>query len=251
MMLLALLLPGRRGTSSVEPPAMRFQKPLRLVEALLRRMLVVAGMGAHGEAVAGAVVEPELTDFAELAHPGLHPTHIRDRSLLVFRAVHDQHGGVHSLGEVVRLRAGLGVRRPEGESVKDDDHADLLMRPRGHERVHPTAAEAEHRQGITFGDTYHHLAARARQRIDLSRPIGLIARRSTATHSAVTWPSGPSALSTLGLTSPIISSIERSAALCGVLPTLNEKHTCTGLVARISATSLSATVSTLPISRLL
>src|SRR5436190_21733121 len=60
---------------------------------------------------------------------------------------------------------------------------------------------------------------------------------------------GPSAFSTIGLTSPIISSIERIAAVCGVLPTLNEKHTCTGLVASISATSLSATVSTSPISR--
>src|SRR5688572_27113513 len=58
-----------------------------------------------------------------------------------------------------------------------------------------------------------------------------------------------SALSILGLTSPIMSSIERIAVLCGVFPTLNEKHTCTGLVARISATSLSTTVSTSPISR--
>src|SRR5437867_11042735 len=121
MMLLALLLAGRRGASSVEPPEVRFQKPLRLVEALLRRMLVVAGMGAHGEAVAGAVVEPELTDFAELAHPGLHPTHIRDRSLLVFRAVHDQDGGVRSLREAVRLRAGMGAPRPQGESMTADD----------------------------------------------------------------------------------------------------------------------------------
>jgi len=40
-----------------------------------------------------------------------------------------------------------------------------------------------------------------------------------ATHSAATRPSGPSAFSTLGLTSPIISSIERIAAVCGVLPT--------------------------------
>src|SRR5207244_6765563 len=71
---------------------------------------------------------------------------------------------------------------------------------------------------------------------------GLIARGSRAIHSAATRPSGPSAFSTLGLTSPIISSIERMAAVCGVLPTLNEKHTCTGLVARISATSFSATV---------
>jgi hypothetical protein len=52
------------------------------------------------------------------------------------------------------------------------------------------------------------------------------------------------------LTSPIISSIERIAAACGVSPTLNEKHTCSGLVAWISATSFSATVSTSPINRL-
>ena len=36
------------------------------------------------------------------------------------------------------------------------------------------------------------------------------------------------ARSTWGLTSPIISSIERIAAWCGVLPTLNEKQMCTG-----------------------
>jgi hypothetical protein len=37
---------------------------------------------------------------------------------------------------------------------------------------------------------------------------------------------------------------ERIAALCGVAPTLNEKHMWTGWVARISPTSFSATVST-------
>src|SRR5438093_12659727 len=71
--------------------------------------------------------------------------------------------------------------------------------------------------------------------------VNEMTRRSTATHSAATRPSGPSAFSTLGLTSPIIMSIERIAALCGVLPTLNEKHTCTRLVARFSEPSCSAT----------
>jgi hypothetical protein len=37
-----------------------------------------------------------------------------------------------------------------------------------------------------------------------------------------------SAFSILGLTSPIMSAIERIAALCGVFPTLNEKHTWLG-----------------------
>src|SRR3954470_15878697 len=56
--------------------------------------------------------------------------------------------------------------------------------------------------------------------------------------------------STFGLTSPIISSIDRIAALCSVLPTLNEKQMWTGCVARISPISFSATVSTSPISKL-
>jgi hypothetical protein len=68
-------------------------------------------------------------------------------------------------------------------------------------------------------------------------------------YSAALRASGPSACSTRGLTSLIISSIERIAALCGVAPTLNEKHTWTGWVARISPTSFSTTVSTSPISR--
>jgi hypothetical protein len=58
-----------------------------------------------------------------------------------------------------------------------------------------------------------------------------------------------SAFSTLGFTSPIISSIERIAALCGVLPTLNEKQMCSGFVAPISATSFWAMLSASPIRR--
>jgi hypothetical protein len=45
----------------------------------------------------------------------------------------------------------------------------------------------------------------------------------------------------------IIDSIDRIPAW--VAPTLNEKYMCTGSVARISPTSLPATVSTSPISR--
>src|SRR5215469_9272472 len=68
-------------------------------------------------------------------------------------------------------------------------------------------------------------------------------------YSAASRAGEPSARSTCGLTSVIISSIERIAALCGVAPTLNEKHIWTGWVARISPTSFSATASTSPIKR--
>jgi hypothetical protein len=49
-------------------------------------------------------------------------------------------------------------------------------------------------------------------------------------YSAARTAGGPSVRSTRGLTSLIISSIERIAALCGVAPTLNEKHMWTGCV---------------------
>src|SRR5215471_7236877 len=68
-------------------------------------------------------------------------------------------------------------------------------------------------------------------------------------YSAASRAGELSARSTRGLTSVIISSIERIAALCGVAPTLNEKHIWTGWVARISPTNFSATVSTSPIKR--
>src|SRR5215813_9200525 len=68
-------------------------------------------------------------------------------------------------------------------------------------------------------------------------------------YSAASRAGELSARSTRGLTSVIISSIERIAALCGVAPTLNEKHIWTGWVARISPASFSATVSTSPIKR--
>src|SRR5215813_8195492 len=119
-----------------------------LVEALLRRSLGIAGVGAHGEAVAGAVVERERADLAERLHPRLHPTHVRDRSLLVLGAVEDQRGDIDALGEIVRLVAALSARRPEGEAVEDDDRADLGVRPGRHERVHPAAAEAEDGQPL-------------------------------------------------------------------------------------------------------
>src|SRR5881397_3527425 len=59
------------------------QEALGLVEALLRCILGLAGVSAHGEAVAGAVVERERADLTEGPHPRLHPTHVRHRRLLV------------------------------------------------------------------------------------------------------------------------------------------------------------------------
>src|SRR5258706_3128385 len=87
----------------------RVQKPSCLVEALRRGMLLVAGMGAYGEAMAGAGVIREGTGVAERSHPALHPTHALDRRLFVFCAVQDQGRNLHTLHEVVRLRARLSV----------------------------------------------------------------------------------------------------------------------------------------------
>src|SRR5882762_1631281 len=70
----------------------RRQKAPRLVEALRRGMLVVAGMSAHREAMSGALIELELADLAERPHPGFHPTHIRNRGPLIVRAVQNQGG---------------------------------------------------------------------------------------------------------------------------------------------------------------
>src|SRR5882762_5274003 len=124
------------------------QEALGLVEALLRRILGIAGVGAHGKAVAGAVVEHEGADLAEGPHPRLHPTHVRHGRPLVLRTVQDQHGDVHAPGEVVRLGAWLSPRRPEGEAVEDHDRADLRVRSGRHERVHPTATEAKDGQPL-------------------------------------------------------------------------------------------------------
>src|SRR5262249_50165289 len=76
-----------------------------LVEALLRRILGITGVGAHGEAVAGALVERERADLAERPHPRLHPTHVRNRRLLVFRSLPDQRGGIDAFREVAPPRA--------------------------------------------------------------------------------------------------------------------------------------------------
>ena len=84
------------------------------------------------------------------------------------------------------------------------------------------------------------------QHAESFRGNGCVARSRDYSAARRAWPS---ARSTRGLTSLIISSIERIAALGGVAPTLNEKHMWTGWVARISPTSFSATVSTSPISR--
>src|SRR6266540_4930569 len=135
-----------RVFASATPRQVRRQKAPRLIEARRRGPLVVAWMSPHREAVAGAVIEPELAGFAERPHPRFHLTHARDRGLLVFRAVQDQHGDVHARGEVVRLSTGHGIRRPEGEAMEDDDHPDLVMRAGGHERVDSPTTEAEHRQ---------------------------------------------------------------------------------------------------------
>src|SRR5918996_3163574 len=48
------------------------QETLGLIEALLRRIFGIAGVGAHGEPVARAVVERERADLAEGPHPRLH-----------------------------------------------------------------------------------------------------------------------------------------------------------------------------------
>src|SRR6266508_1495018 len=45
------------------------QEALGLVEAPLRRILGIAGVGAHGKAVAGGLVEHEGADLAEGPHP--------------------------------------------------------------------------------------------------------------------------------------------------------------------------------------
>src|SRR5580765_8847535 len=101
------------------------QEALGLVEALLRRPLGIAGVRAHGEPVAGAIVERERANLAEGPHARLHPLHVCHGRSLVLGAVQDQHGDVHALGEIVWFAAGLSTRGPEGEAVEDDDHADL------------------------------------------------------------------------------------------------------------------------------
>src|SRR5262245_9357224 len=119
------------------------QEAPRLVKALLRRGLTVAGMRAHGKAMGVALVEHELADLPQFAHPGFQLTHARDRRLFVLRAVQDQHGDVDPLGEVVGLRTGVGPGRTKGEAVKDHDGANLLVGSGRHERVYAAAAEAE------------------------------------------------------------------------------------------------------------
>src|SRR6185295_7787763 len=104
------------------------QEALGLVEALLRRILGIARVGPHGEAVAGGLVEHEGADLAEGPHPPLHPTHVRHGSPLVLCTMQHQHGDVHPRGEIVGLGAWLSPRRPEGEAVEYDDHADLRVR---------------------------------------------------------------------------------------------------------------------------
>src|SRR5215510_11230702 len=146
--LLSPALQGRTALTAVRGRQVYRQEAPGLVEALPRRVLGIAGVGAHGEAVAGAVVERERADLAERPHPRLHPTHVRNRRLLVFRSVQDQRGDIDAFGEIVRLVATLSARRPEREAVEDDDHADLGVRPGRHERVHPTAAEAEDSQPL-------------------------------------------------------------------------------------------------------
>src|SRR5262245_16024146 len=119
------------------------QEALGLVEALLRRTLGVARVGTDGEAVAGAVVVRKRAHLAEIPPSRPPPTPVRDRRLPVLPPGEDQGGDGHALGEIGGLGAALSARRPEGEAVEDDDHADLRVRSSRHERVHPAAAEAE------------------------------------------------------------------------------------------------------------
>src|SRR5262249_37851545 len=119
------------------------QEASGLVEALLRRSRSIPGVRAHGEAVAGPLLEPEPADPPEILITRLHPTHVRNGRLLVLRSGQAQHGDAHALGEIVRLGAALSTRRSEGEAVENDDPPDLGVRPSRHERVHPAAAEAE------------------------------------------------------------------------------------------------------------
>src|SRR5262245_44133109 len=101
--LLSPALQGRTALPAVRGRQVYRQEAPGLVEALPRRVLGIAGVGAHGEPVAGAVVERERADLAESPHPRLQPTHVRDGGPLVLRTVQDQHGDVHARGKVVRL----------------------------------------------------------------------------------------------------------------------------------------------------
>src|SRR5260370_34539373 len=63
------------------------QEALGLVEALLRRILGIAGVGAHGKAVAGRALEHEGAGPAAGPHPRPPPTHVRHRRSLGPRTV--------------------------------------------------------------------------------------------------------------------------------------------------------------------
>src|SRR5262249_45445532 len=78
------------------------QEASGLVEALLRRSRSIPGVRAHGEAVAGPLVEPERADLTEILHTRLHPTHVRNGRLLVLPSVQDQHGDAHAPREILR-----------------------------------------------------------------------------------------------------------------------------------------------------
>src|SRR6266404_9429487 len=66
------------------------KKALGFIEALLRCILGITGVSAHGKAVAGAVVERERADLTEGPHPRLHPAHVRNGRALVLRTVQQQ-----------------------------------------------------------------------------------------------------------------------------------------------------------------
>src|SRR5260370_41932186 len=62
------------------------QEALGLVEALLRRILGIAGVGAHGKAVAGALVGDDGAHLAPGPHPRLQPPPRRPGAPLVPRS---------------------------------------------------------------------------------------------------------------------------------------------------------------------
>src|SRR5258705_12403997 len=73
------------------------------VEALPGCILGIAGVRAHGEAVAGAVVERERAVLAEGSHPRLPPLHVGKRPPPVLPPLQDQPRHVHAPPQVVRV----------------------------------------------------------------------------------------------------------------------------------------------------
>src|SRR5215471_16638476 len=114
--------------------------------------------------------------------------------------------GVHHV--VVLLRQFHAARQAKAASNRD---VRMLSHP---ERVEAAFLQRHHQCGRLhriFGKENSGADFHIRSSADVA-PLGL--------YSAASRASEPSARSTRGLTSVIISSIERIAALCGVAPTL-------------------------------